>query len=153
MSTQEETQEEAQQGRRRKPPELTQEQRRKGAERTNEIRRQKRLEQAGLPQAREASVLVPMELESVISGLRDKAKAGTAQAAQALLAYLTRFPVQQAGSEETWMDKGLEDMTPDELAFAEAYALRKVNRALRKAQGLRKAEQEARQQAADQADA
>jgi hypothetical protein len=88
----------------------------------------------------------------VVTGLRDKAKQGNAQAAQALLAYLTRFPVQQ-GDAQDWQDKALEDMTPDELAFAEAWAVRQVNRALRKAPGLRKAEQEARQQAADQADA
>jgi hypothetical protein len=78
-----------------------------------------------------------MELESVITGLRDKAKTGNAQAASALLAYLTRFPVQQ-GSGEDWQDKALEDMTPDELAFAEAWALRQVNRAMRRAEGLRK---------------
>jgi hypothetical protein len=41
------------------------------------------------------------------------------------------------------MDKGLEDMTPDELAFAEAWALRQVNRAMRRAEGLRKGRQQA----------
>jgi hypothetical protein len=82
-----------------------------------------------------ATVTVPVELEDVVTGLRDKAKQGNAQAAQALLAYLTRFPVQQ-GDAQDWQDKALEDMTPDELAFADAWALRQVNRALRKAKGL-----------------
>jgi hypothetical protein len=132
MSTQEETQE----ARRRKPPVLTQEQRRKGAERTNEIKRQKRLEQAARATKREATVSVPLELEDVITGLRDKAKQGNAQAATALLGYLTRFPVQQGADGEDWRDLALEDMTPDQLAFAEAWALRQVNRALRKANGL-----------------
>jgi hypothetical protein len=78
---------------------------------------------------------VPVDEADVIVGLRDKAKTGNPQAAAQLLAWLTRFPVQQ-GTGEDWQDKGLEDMTPDELAFAEAWALRQVNRALRKAKGL-----------------
>lgn len=140
--TTEPTQGDTQGKRRPTPPKLTQEQRREGARRSNEVQARKRAEQAAGAQAREASVLVPLELESVIVGLRDKAKTGNAQAASALLAYLTRFPVQQ-GDGKDWQDKALEDMTPDQLAFAEAWALRQVNRALRRSQGLRQAKEQA----------
>jgi len=88
--------------------------------------------------SREASVLVPLDLDDVITGLRDKAKQGNAQAATALLGYLTRFPVQQ-GDGADWMDTRLEDMTPDQLAFAEAYATRRINRAMRRMEGMRQA--------------
>jgi len=92
-----------------------------------------RREKAARATERNASVLVPLELQDVIAGLRDKAKQGNAPAAAQLLAYLTRFPVQQGGEAEEWRDLAIEDMTPDQLAFAEAWALRQVNRALRKA--------------------
>ena len=99
-------------------------------------RAQKRLEQAGgTASGNAAFVAVPVDEADVIVGLRDRAKTGNPQAAAQLLAWLTRFPVQQ-GSGEDRQDKALEDMTPDELAFAEAWALRQVNRALRKAKGL-----------------
>jgi hypothetical protein len=79
-------------------------------------------------------VIVPLDLEAVIAGLRDKAKQGNAPAAAQLLAYLTRFPpvldhAIQAG-------KPIEDMTPDQLAFAEAYATRRINRAMRRMAAL-----------------
>jgi hypothetical protein len=89
-----------------------------------------------MPASRNAAfVTVPIEEHDVIVGLRDKAKQGNARAAAQLLAWLTRFPVQQ-GSGEDRQDKALEDMTPDELAFAEAWANRQVNRAMRRAQGM-----------------
>jgi hypothetical protein len=90
------------------------------------------------PASRNAAfVTVPIEEHDVIVGLRDKAKQGNAQAAAPLLAWLTRFPEQQ-GSGEDWQDKALEDMTPDELAFADAWALKQVNRAMRRAEALRR---------------
>ena len=73
----------------------------------------------------------------MIVGLRDKAKQGNPQAATSLLAYLNRFPVQTSAAED-WQDVALEDMTPDQLAFAEAWANRQVNRAMRRAEGMRK---------------
>lgn len=103
---------------------------------------QKRREKAARQSDRKTTVSVPLDLEAVITGLRDKAKTGNAQAASALLAYLTRFPIQQ-GSGEDWQDKALEDMTPDELAFAEAWALRQVNRAMRHHKGMQRAASEA----------
>jgi hypothetical protein len=49
-----------------------------------------------MPASRNAAfVTVPIEDHDVIVGLRDKAKQGNAQAAAQLLAWLTRFPVQQ----------------------------------------------------------
>jgi hypothetical protein len=68
-----------------------------------------------------------------LGGTRD------AQAASALLAYLTRFPVQQ-GSAEDWAVTPFEDMTPDQLAFAEAWANRQVNRAMRRLEGMQRAQ-------------
>jgi hypothetical protein len=84
---------------------------------------------------RETSVVVPLELQDVIVGLRDKAKQGNPQAAAQLLAWLTRFPPQLSQAVEE--GKALEDMTPDELAFAEAWALRQIARAQRKLHGIR----------------
>jgi hypothetical protein len=81
--------------------------------------------------------VVPIELEAVVAGLRDAAKKGSAPAARELLNYLTRFPV-QGGSETVRMDKPLEEMTPEELAFADAYLVRRINRAQRIAAARKK---------------
>jgi hypothetical protein len=100
-------------------------------------RAQKGLDKATASTVPDMHLVVPVELAPVIEALRDKAKTGNPQAAREYLAYLTRFQPQSTVGIEDLEVKALEDMTPDELAFAEAWALRQVARAQRKLQGLK----------------
>jgi hypothetical protein len=50
--------------------------------------------------------------------------------------WLTRLQLVSGDHDQNVLDKCLEDMTPDELAFADAWAERQLNRALRRAKGL-----------------
>lgn len=109
---------------------------RETAKAASEKAAQKRREKAAGASSREAVVIVPLELDAVIQGLRDKAKQGNAQAASALLAYLTRFPVQLGDGTAALADKPFAEMTAEELTLLEALAVRKANRALRLAAHL-----------------
>jgi hypothetical protein len=80
---------------------------------------------------------VPLDLGAVFEAMRDKAKAGNPQAAAQYLQLLICFPPQSTVDLEDLEVKALEDMTPDELAFAEAWALRQIARAQRKLEGIR----------------
>jgi hypothetical protein len=71
-----------------------------------------------------------------LRGIRDKAKTGNPQAVREYREWLTRLTLTTAEQAENALNKRLEDMTPDELAFADAWAERQLNRALRRAKGL-----------------
>ena len=89
----------------------------------------------------------------MFEAIREKAKTGNPQAVREYREWLSRLTLTTQAEAENVMNKRLEDMTPDELAFADAWAERQIARAQRKLTGMRKAEEQDRQQAAAQADA
>ena len=89
----------------------------------------------------------------MFEAIREKAKTGNPQAVREYREWLSRLTLTTQAEAENVMNKRLEDMTPDELAFADAWAERQIARAQRKLTGMRKAEEQVTQQAAAQADA
>jgi hypothetical protein len=89
----------------------------------------------------------------VFEAIREKAKTGNPQAVREYREWLTRLRLVSGDHDQDVLDKRLDDMTPDELAFADAWAERQIARAQRKLTGMRKAEEQVTQQAAAQADA
>jgi hypothetical protein len=89
----------------------------------------------------------------VFTAIRDKAKTGNPQAVREYREWLTRLHLVNSDQDADVLTKRLEDMSPDELAFADAWAERQIARAQRKLTGMRKAEEQITQQAAAQADA
>jgi hypothetical protein len=81
-------------------------------------------------------VLIPAKQAAVFEAIRDKAKTGNPQAVREYREWLTRLQLVSGDHDQNVLDKCLEDMTPDELAFADAWAERQLNRALRRAKGL-----------------
>src|SRR6266508_2552327 len=76
------------------------------------------------------SVTVPADVEQVIGALRDKAKTGNPQAAREYREWLVRFGLVAAPDADLDI-VSLEDMTPDQRAFALAWAERQIARAAR----------------------
>jgi hypothetical protein len=99
-------------------------------------RSQKRLEQAAGPPTRNDHVTLPADQAAVFEAIRDKAKTGNPQAVREYREWLTRLQLVSGNHDQDVLDKRLEDMTPDELAFADAWAERQLNKALRRAKGL-----------------
>ena len=89
----------------------------------------------------------------MFEAIREKAKTGNPQAVREYREWLTRLRLVSGDHDQDVLDKRLDDMTPDELAFADAWAERQIARARRKLTGMRKAEEQVTQQAAAQADA
>lgn len=99
-------------------------------------RAQKRLEKAG-GRTQRGHVTLPADQAPVFEAIRDQAKTGNPQAVREYREWLVKLPMQYGSETEDWQAKTLEEMTPEELDFAEAWALRQIARAQRKLQGIR----------------
>jgi hypothetical protein len=82
-------------------------------------------------------VTIAADQVEVFEAIRDKAKTGNPQAVREYREWLTRLHLVQAGGDTDVLTKPLADMTPDELAFADAWAERQIARAQRRAAALR----------------
>jgi hypothetical protein len=79
----------------------------------------------------------------VFEAIRDKAKTGNPQAVREYREWLMRLRLVGSDAGENALHKPLEDMTPDGLAFADLYAERRIARAARRLEGMRKAAEKA----------
>jgi hypothetical protein len=61
-------------------------------------------------------VVVPLDLAAAVQGLQEKAKQGNAQAAGQYLQLLTRYPPVLTSGDQDMAAKGMEELTPAELA-------------------------------------
>jgi hypothetical protein len=99
------------------------------------------------------TVTLPADQAEVFTAIREKAKTGNPQAVREYREWLSRLTLTtEEQAQNNALNKRLEDMTPDELAFADAWAERQIARAQRKLTGIRKAEEQVTQRAAAQTD-
>ena len=108
--------------------------RRFSGERARELGRkgaQKRLEKASGKSSRD-HVTLPADQADVFQAIREKAKTGNPQAVREYREWLSRLTLTTQEQAENALSKPLEDMTPDELAFADAWAERQIARAARR---------------------
>jgi len=89
------------------------------------------------PPARD-HVILPADQADVFEAIRDKAKTGNPQAVREYREWLTRLQLTSGDAGTDAMAKPLEDMTPDELAFAHAWCERQIARAAKRMAGLRR---------------
>jgi hypothetical protein len=82
--------------------------------------------------------LIPAEQAAVFEAIRDNAKTGNPQAVREYREWLTRLHLVSSDQDASALSKRLEDMSPDELAFADAWAERQFARAAKRLAGLRR---------------